>query len=145
MATRRQTKVYVLAQPAPDSGAPTVTIDRLKEGQITFGVKVSARTAEKARVLAEAQFEALRAYADTMTDSDTERKLRASTELMNKLKLEARAEVKMPPGDAPCPCGGNHLAFGHYSTVKESPAATGNGGADAAHIRLLPSSAATKD
>lgn len=120
MAARKQTKVYVLAQPAPDAAGPSVWIDRLKDGPITFGVKVSARSTAKAKELAVEQFDAMRAWADAIMDGEQERKLRASTELMNKLRLEAQAGLTMPPGDAMCPCGGNHLAAGHYTTVKAS-------------------------
>lgn len=137
MAARKTTKVYVLAQPAPDSAGPSVWIDRLKDGSVTFGVKVSARSVAKARELAMEQFDALRGYAEELDGTETERKLRASTELMNKLRLEVRAEAAaemkgMPDGASPCPCGGNHLAFAHYTTsaaMVAGRAANAGGGA----------------
>ena len=70
--------VYVLARPTPDSTRPQVTIDQLKGGEITFGVRVAARSLAKARELAVVEFEALRAFAQTIEDQRLEATLRKS-------------------------------------------------------------------
>lgn len=83
---RKQPRVYLLPQPPPQSERPSVWIDRTKGNEITYGVRISARSLDKAADVAMATFEALELFAFQMETAIDERRKAALVASVEALK-----------------------------------------------------------